>query len=200
MLESAENDPNLGVSDNLPFLCILDFLEIISDLVLAIPACAAAIHKYNPQTRKSPRAAKVIQGMQHAIHGCSSPPQNFVNYILHRFLPQPRIELNDDEVFCDHESSEEYKSHMARKRETFMRSKISQSAARLLVSLVARSGEGRRRVISDLSLALSGKISSSKTIVNSENNGDTGMWALQVSVSHHFENGQELLFLIYLIY
>jgi hypothetical protein len=190
MLESAEKDPNLGVSDDLPFLCILDFLEIISDLVLAIPACAATIHKYNPQTRKSPRAAKVIQGMQHAIHGCSSPPQNFVSYILHRFLPQPRIEPNGDEVVWDHESSEEYKSHMARKRETFMRSKISQSAARLLVSLVARSGEGRRRVISDLSLALSGKIYSSKTIVNSENNGDTGMWALQVSVSHQFKNHQ----------
>ena len=45
MIESTEKDPNLGVSDNLPFLCILDLFEIISDLVLAIPACADGIEQ-----------------------------------------------------------------------------------------------------------------------------------------------------------
>ena len=179
MLESTEKDPTLGLSDGLPFLCILDLLEIISDLVLAIPACAAAIHRYNPQSGKSSRAVKEIQGMQHALHGCSPPPQNFVSYILHRFLPQPRIESND-EVVWDHESIKEYQNHMGKKREAFMRSRISQSTARLLVALVARSGEGRRRVISDLSLALSGKSSFEEENVNSKSISDNGMWALQV--------------------
>ena len=87
-LETIEKDPSMGVSEGVPFLCILDFLEIISDLVLAIPACAAAIHRFNSQSCKSPRASKVIQSMQHAMHGSSPPTRNFVSYILHCLLPQ----------------------------------------------------------------------------------------------------------------
>ena len=183
MWETAEKDPSTtGVSEGLSFLCVLNFLEITSDLVLAIPACAAAIHRYNPQNSKSSRASKVIQSMQHAMHGCSPPSRNFVNYVLHCLLPQPRVEPSHNENSWDHESMQEYQNYMAKKREAFMRSKISQSAARLLVALVARSGEGRRRVITDLALSLSGNITSCKEFIGKERNDDTSMWALQVRV------------------
>ena len=37
-----------------------------------------------------------------------------------------------------------------------MKVKVSQTTARLLVALVARAGEGRRRVVADLAFALNG--------------------------------------------
>ena len=119
-----------------PFLSTLDYLDILSDLVLAIPACGAAIHRYNPSKNDH---------FHHALSGCADPAQNSVSFLLHKLIPQPRADpkqhVNDDE---------------SSKRRAFTQARMSQSAARLMVCLVARSGEGRRRVISDLMFALSG--------------------------------------------
>jgi hypothetical protein len=119
-----------------PFLSTVDHLDILSDLVLAIPACGAAIHRYKPS--KSDH-------FHHALSGCADPAQNAVSFLLHKLIPQPRedpkLHINDDE---------------SSKRRAFTQARMSQSAARLIVCLVARAGEGRRRVIADLMFALSG--------------------------------------------
>ena len=63
-------------------------------------------------------------------------------YVLHKVLPQPRESSVND-------SDEQLKL------KAYTKTKLSQAGARLIVCLVARSGEGRRRVIADLVFALS---------------------------------------------
>ncbi|KAL7543885.1 hypothetical protein ACHAXR_013277 [Thalassiosira sp. AJA248-18] len=118
-----------------PFLTTLDYLGILSDLVLAIPACGAAIHRFKP-----PKDMII----HNAITGCPDPPQTAVSYLLHKLLPQPR---SAPKQVSGNTGSQ--------KMLAFNKTKTSQAAARLMVCLVARSGEGRRRVISDLVFALS---------------------------------------------
>jgi len=153
-----------------PFLAIPDQLDILSDLVLAIPACAAAIHRFKPPTR-----------ILNAISSCTEPPQTAVSFLLHCFIPQPRTLIQHKpgkNTDCSHNDA----------KKCFMKSRISQSAARLIVCLVARSGEGRRRVISDLIFALScghcvdDKSWSRKEMELVEQNApneEIEMWALQ---------------------
>lgn len=119
-----------------PFLSTVDYLDILSDLVLAIPACGAAIHRYKPSKNDH---------FHHALYGCADPAQNTVSFLLHKLIPQPRVDPKQ------HVNSDE-----TSKRRAFTQARNSQSAARLIVCLVARSGEGRRRVIADLMFALSG--------------------------------------------
>ena len=57
-------------SDKRPFLSTLDYLNTLSDLVLAVPACGAAIHRYKPQGSSK---------FHHAIAGCLDPPQTAVS-------------------------------------------------------------------------------------------------------------------------
>lgn len=120
-----------------PFLSTVDYLDILSDLVLAIPACGAAIHRYKPSKNDH---------FHHALSGCADPAQNTVSFLLHKLIPQPRVDPKQHHVNSDETS----------KRRAFTQARNSQSAARLIVCLVARSGEGRRRVIADLMFALSG--------------------------------------------
>ena len=132
-----ENDKISSTSaEKQPFLSTVDYLDILSDLVLAIPACGAAIHRYKPSKNDH---------FHHALSGCADPAQNTVSFLLHKLIPQPRADpkqhINDDETS---------------KKRAFTQARLSQSAARLIVCLVARSGEGRRRVIADLMFALSG--------------------------------------------
>ena len=149
------------------FLSTADYLDILSDLVLAIPACGAAIHRYKPSKNDF---------FHHVLPGCTDPAQNTVSFLLHKLIPQPRADpkqhVNDEDDT---------------KRLAFTQTKISQSAARLVVCLVARSGEGRRRVIADLMFALSGgrcpfenrsTASTSSDSVSNEHGDDTECWAL----------------------
>ena len=64
------------------FLSVVEYLEIIGDLLLAIPTCAGAIHGYqlNNSTVK----------VKHAISGKILINQNIINFLLHVLLPQPR--------------------------------------------------------------------------------------------------------------
>ena len=122
-----------------PFLSTCDLLDTLSDLVLAIPPCSAAVHKYPV---KSP--------VTNILSGCSDPPQTFVGCLLHDFLPLPRSTPKGGKGGADSESDK------ASKILSFQRTQECQAASRLIVCLVARSGEGRNRVISDLIFALSG--------------------------------------------
>jgi hypothetical protein len=110
-----------------PFLMLYDFLDILSDLILAMPSCGAAIHRYKPPPTFS---------INHAISGCRNPPQTAVSYLIHKLVTLPRLKTPST-----HDKSED---ETPEKKLAIMKAKTSQASARLIVSLVARSGEGRR--------------------------------------------------------
>uniref|UniRef100_A0A7S4S0Y2 HECT-type E3 ubiquitin transferase n=1 Tax=Ditylum brightwellii TaxID=49249 RepID=A0A7S4S0Y2_9STRA len=161
------------VVSNKSFLWTVDHLEILADLVLAVPACAAAIHRYRPPTAKT--GTKEVSGS--ATH-----PNTAVSFLLHRLLPQTRIAgpKQIGGADCNESSDSDTNSDKLenRKQEAYMKVKIAQTTARLLVALVARAGEGRRRVVTDLACALSGGTSHSSPTVKSNENEEKEMWAL----------------------
>ena len=155
---SASTDDDFGYSCS--FLWTSNTLEILADLVLAVPACAAAIHKFRPSRGKirSGRSASVGH-INHALLGCPNPPKTFVSFLLHSLLPQDRWSSRKDHALWErraHEKSDEAEEIRSKKKAAFRRTKIAQTSARLLVALVARPGEGRRRVVAELAFALSG--------------------------------------------
>ena len=121
--------------------------------------------------------------MPNILAGCPEPPQTFVGCLLHDFLPLPRSTPKGDKggpVDSDPDK--------APKIVSFQQTSECQAASRLIVCLVARSGEGRRRVISDLIFALSGgKLlpgaekgkKSQVASANSDAAVSSEMWALQ---------------------
>mmetsp|Transcript_9044 Transcript_9044/g.11092 ORF Transcript_9044/g.11092 Transcript_9044/m.11092 type:complete len:4662 (-) Transcript_9044:66-14051(-) len=123
------------------FLRTVDYLDLLADLVLVLPACAAAIHRY-----KLP--SPLLKSHNTAV-----------GYVLHTLLPQKR---NVTVVATDTDS-----------KKNRMTVKLAQSAARLLIALCARAGEGRRRVVSELAASLS----SSPSSPSSEE--EVQMWSLQ---------------------
>eukprot|EP00934_Nitzschia_sp_Nitz4_P006861 Nitzschia sp. Nitz4//scaffold116_size91068//11601//24470//NITZ4_004949-RA/size91068-processed-gene-0.22-mRNA-1//1//CDS//3329533551//6851//frame0 len=129
------------------FLWAADILGILSDLVMAVPACATAIHKFRPSTSRGKATS-----LNHALRGSSSPPKTFVGFLLHSLIVQDRW----SSLLEAHHSAELPPLEEKRKRVISRRAKVAQSAGRLLVALVARPGEGRRRVIAELVFALSG--------------------------------------------
>ena len=148
--------------DDKAFLWTANLLEILADLVLAVPACAMAVQKFRPQRTKDRSSSKngASDSIAHALEGCPNPPKSFLSFLLHTILPQDRWSIRNDQQIWDRtkeeEEEEEKKAVAARKKMAFRVNKVSQSAARLLVALVARPGEGRKRVISELTFALSG--------------------------------------------
>jgi len=142
-----------------PFLSTLDYLDTLSDLVLAVPACGAAIHRYKPTGS--------FTKFHHAISGCPDPPQTAVSFILHKLLPQPRETSGSNATDSD----------KALKLQAYNKTKLSQAGARLIVCLVARSGEGRRRVIADLAFALS-SCGQTQPVQKQSDDDNTDMWAI----------------------
>lgn len=164
-VQPESDNTSLTSAERQPFLSTVDYLDILSDLVLAIPACGAAIHRYKPSKNDH---------FHHALPGCADPAQNTVSFLLHKRIPQPRADPKEH-INLDETS----------RMRAFNQARNSQSAARLIVCLVARSGEGRRRVIADLMFALSGgrcpfeNRSLASTLSNSAaNDKDTECWAL----------------------
>ena len=135
LLKEIMRYPHDGESSVEPFLSTVDYLDTISDLVLAIPAIGAAIHRYKP-----------TKEFHNAISGCPEPPQTAVSYILHTLLPQPRLNV-DSRPMSD--------TVKALRLQAYRKTKISQAGARLIVCLVARSGELRRYVVEQIVFALS---------------------------------------------
>lgn len=178
-----------GSLQSASFLSVVDYLEIIADLVLAVPVCAAAIHRFHPSSYKDfDNNNHPLKKLSHALFGFPCPPRNAVNYFLHKLLPQARIysqssSMSNNNNGQEQESSDSMESK--KRKQAYVKVRISQSTARLLVALVARAGEGRRRVISDLTHALTGGIDcyrkqdQSKIEAPSGRDDDKEMWALQ---------------------
>lgn len=146
------------------FLKPTDYLDILSDLVLAVPACVAAVLRYKPKHE-----------FCNAISGCPNPPQTVVSYILHKLLPLPRLIPKSD---LDKRVINE-KCKVLRLQD-FNRTKICQAGARFIVCLMARSGDGRRCVVAELVLALScGSLIKPNYVLERESSRrDAEMWAI----------------------
>mmetsp|Transcript_3628 Transcript_3628/g.8298 ORF Transcript_3628/g.8298 Transcript_3628/m.8298 type:complete len:4344 (+) Transcript_3628:221-13252(+) len=153
--EPLDDSSQGGLGFESSFLWAADILEVLADLVLAIPACATAIHKYRPSRVKDRQIFSLFSC--HALSGRPSPPRTFVSFMLHSLLPLDRRDSPKDQRFWDSENADSMDEDVkAKKKAAFRRTKAVQSTARLLIALVARPGEGRRRVISELAFALSG--------------------------------------------
>ena len=150
------------IDQDMPFLTVAEILEILGDLLLAIPSCASTIHSFHTGTK-----------IENVLHGCSQPSQTSVNFLLHKLLPQLRFEPSGDL-----ESASSDKRDFNRKQ-LYLRTKTSQCAGRILAILVARAGEGRRRVISELANALKATECSKAMVLDGQcENDDIEMWAL----------------------
>ena len=139
--------------ENTSFLWAADLVEILADLVLAIPTCAAAIHRYR---EKELLGTDPLVNLQHALSNCPPPPKTMVSFLLHKLLPQDRWSLLADQDMWDRRRCIGDKFQQKRNKDFHIKTRIAQKTARLLVALVARAGEGRRRVLADLAFALSG--------------------------------------------
>ena len=140
-----ENPTDTTFGETNSFLWMADLLEILADLVLAIPACAMAVHRFRVSSPKDHPLFK----FKHALSGCPKPPRTFVSFLMHCLLPQDRG------IGMDWKDSSD-RLQESKKNSDFLRVRVAQMTARLLVALVARSGEGRKRVLADLAFALSG--------------------------------------------
>ena len=137
------------------FLWLADALEIMANLVLAVPSCAAAIHRYRASNVNRSANGNSCIAVSHALSGCPCPPRTFLNFLLHSALPQDRWTFKREQLTRDPNIDNE-ESAKIRMKTAHMTARVAQASARLLVALVARVGEGRRRVIADLAFALSG--------------------------------------------
>lgn len=143
--------------DDKSFLWTANLLEILADLVLAVPACALAVQKYRLPRGKTSQRKGIPDSINHALGGCTHPPKTFLSYLLHCILPQDRWSIRNDQQIWEQSKEETEESHgTAKMKMAYRLNKVSQTSARLLVALVARPGEGRRRVVSELTFALSG--------------------------------------------
>jgi hypothetical protein len=180
MIKSAETSRKLGESKGesvallgtTGFLRLVDLLDILADLVLAVPACAAAIHRYKPQNTSNGKVRKGLTDIAHALCGCPAPPATAVSYLLHKVLPQPRsmtrsASKNDQDALTEE------------RKKFYMQVRLAQSSSRLMVALCARPGEGRRRVVMDLAIALSGNKKGNDVTAMRKSGSDQEMWALQ---------------------
>eukprot|EP00536_Pseudo-nitzschia_multiseries_P010994 jgi/Psemu1/326262/estExt_fgenesh1_pg.C_3550003 len=150
-LAKARND-NFDFGYETSFLWTANILEILADLVLAMPTCATAIHKFKPSRKNR---SSVFVTLNNALQGCPSPPRTFVSFLLHGLLSQDRWNRKSGRG-GDESDNSQCASDKQMKMIGFLRTKVARSTARLLVALVARPGEGRRRVIIELVFALSG--------------------------------------------
>ena len=130
LLREITRDPPSLESSIDPFLSTIDLVDILADLVLASTSCGTAIHRYKPTIE-----------FHHALSGSPAPPQTAVSFILHKLLPQPRLAVR--------ETNKEVRA------QAYRNTKMAQSGARLVVCLVARSGELRRSVVEQIVFALS---------------------------------------------
>lgn len=140
------------------FFLLSDLLQILADLILALPACAAATHSFKTYRVKERLRKGLPAHFEHALKGSPHPPRTLISFILHFILPQDRWSIRMDRQLWDRrkDSDDDPDRVKERKARAYRIVKVSQTAARVLAALVARPGEGRKRVIADLCFALSG--------------------------------------------
>jgi E3 ubiquitin-protein ligase HUWE1 len=156
----ASTYANDECEDEREFLSTHDRIDILADLVIAVPACACAVHNHRLHRAKDKsRRGSFISQTTHALRGCPSPPRSFITFLLHTVLPQNTWSLrNDPQIWgrLKDYQGENLEFIKKKKRKAYHIMKTAQSTGRLLLSLVLRPGEGRKRVIADLTFALSG--------------------------------------------
>jgi hypothetical protein len=153
LIKSYERHLKSSQAENVPFLCVFEYFEILSDLILLIPSCAPAVYNHRV-----------------AVLGKKNCQRSFLAYCLHTMLSQPREHTM---LLRDQELDERGSYSTTKKRHYYLGLRIAQACARTLVAIVARPGEGRRKVISELSHAFI------ETRMNRDN--DKFMRSLQVS-------------------
>ncbi|CAN0257730.1 unnamed protein product, partial [Ectocarpus sp. 12 AP-2014] len=95
------------------------------------------------------RALRLLQAQRHAVAGAAAPSPTVVAFLLHVLLPSPRAGDTAAKGIVDAEERRKRKALSA------LQGRKAQAAARLLLALCARAGEGRRRVLAELYSALS---------------------------------------------
>ena len=159
IIASSADEASLNSSTDIcSFLWLADLLEILADLILAVPACASAVHNYRPSRWKDKGKKGSAFNVSNAVVGSLAPPKTFISFALHSLLPRDRWAIKNDHQVWERriEGSQESDSTKEKKAHAYRVVKVSQTTARVLAALVARPGEGRRRVIADLVFALSG--------------------------------------------
>jgi hypothetical protein len=73
LIKSYERHLKSSQAENIPFLCVFEYFEILSDLVLLIPSCSPALYNYRIATL-----------------GKKNNNRSVIAYFLHTMLPQPR--------------------------------------------------------------------------------------------------------------
>ncbi|GAX13555.1 E3 ubiquitin-protein ligase HUWE1 [Fistulifera solaris] len=154
VIEMAVDESTLfSKNENTTFLWAADLLQILADLILAIPTCVSVVYNY-----KLNRSKKIAVQLVHALDGCLVPSKSFVSFILHKLLPQDRWAIRNDHELWNRKKDDKVESPLIKEKKAraFRVLKISQTASRVLAALVARPGEGRKRVVADLVFCLSG--------------------------------------------
>jgi E3 ubiquitin-protein ligase HUWE1 len=154
VIEMAANEATLSSkNENTTFLWAADLLQILADLILAIPTCASVVYNYRLN-----RAKKVAVQLTHALHGCPAPSKSFISFIFHNLLPQDRWAIRNDHDLWNRKKDDKVEPLLIKEKKAraFRVLKVSQTASRVLAALVARPGEGRKRVVADLVFCLSG--------------------------------------------
>lgn len=166
ILSSTRPESDLSTKEML--LSTGELLEVLADLILAHPSCASAVHTFRVKGKDRGNNSLLSIKIQHALHGCPAPSRSFVNFILHVLLPQDLWSIrNDPDLWGRPKSMVKVDEVMEQKRRRAIATvKLAQASARALLTLVARPGDIRRRVIADLAFALSGGMVSSNTVTN----------------------------------
>eukprot|EP00977_Amphora_coffeiformis_P002753 scaffold521_cov167-Amphora_coffeaeformis.AAC.44 len=141
------------------FLSSGELLDILTDLVIAVPACSPVVHNYRPFKNKEKLLKSITgDGLKHALANSIHPPKTFVSFLLHFLLGQDRWSVKYDPQLWERkkEAGPDNESLKAKKRTAFSLAKTTQAAGRVLAALASRPGDGRKRVIEDLAFALSG--------------------------------------------
>ena len=158
-LKSLVKERDLTGGKDALFLSCAELLDVLSDLVIAVPACSPVVHNYRPFKNKD-KLLKTItgNGLKHALANTIHLPKTFVSFLLHFLLGQDRWSMKYDPQLWDRpkEARPDDEKVKAKKRAAFRLARTTQAAGRVLAVLAARPGDGRKRVIEDLAFALSG--------------------------------------------
>jgi hypothetical protein len=125
-------------------LGIADLLTLMGDLICSAPGFTTCVHKYQyyptaKKTRANPSA--LLSGMKHSITGESLHSTYFLTFVIHTLLSCD-IHLPARKVSKDVDAN--------KKQEGIDPKPLKEAACYLLACLVARPGDGRRRVLKEL--------------------------------------------------
>jgi len=149
----------LSTDEASSFLWTGSLLRILADLVITFPSCASAVHNFRVPKWRDKQKRNLLH-IDHAMGaGSPQPPRTFVSLILHRFLSLDRWSLRMDDKLWERSNGEKAETDpevKERRNVANVVKQLSQASARVLAALVARPGDGRKRVVCELIFAISG--------------------------------------------